>query len=169
MKGYSAKTALIAAIFLATVPSARAQSSAPEEMQAAKFFVGTWNCAHTVGDFSGTYTTTISNALDNRWLKQTYDFPGTSDGGAPVRAEYFIGYDPRLQQWVRFGAMSDALYFVMVAKRTGNSWPWTYVLPGKGGSAVYTKRSDSQYTVDGPTYTQKGKQVTEHHTCKKSP
>ena len=161
--------ALVAATFFAAAPNVRGQSTARDEMQSAQFFVGAWNCAHTVGDFSGTYRTTIANSLDGRWLKQTYDFPGTSEGATPVRAEYYIGYDARKKEWVRFGAMSDGLYFVMVAKRTGNSWSWTYVLPGQGGSAVYTKQSDSQYTVDGPTYMQNGKQVTEHHTCRKSP
>lgn len=167
MKNKSAICGGIVGLFLATSHQARAQSVASREMQAAQFFVGTWNCAHTVGDFSGTYKTTIANSLDNRWLKQTYDFPATS-GGAPVRAEYFIGYDPRNGRWIRFGAMSDGLYFAMVAKRSGNTWPWTYVLPGTRGSAVYTEKSDSLYTVDGPSYEQNGKPVTEHHTCRKS-
>ena len=163
-----AKILVVVTLALAMGPAARGQSTAREEAQSAQFFIGTWNCAHTVGHFSGTYTTTIANSLDNRWLKQTYAFPGTSDGAAPVHAEYFIGYDPRNARWIRLGAMSDGLYFAMVAKRDGNSWPWTYVLPGQGGSAVYTKKSDSLYTVDGPTYVENGKQVTEHHTCRKS-
>jgi hypothetical protein len=169
MKSKSAVSAGIALLFLATPHSARAQSAASKEMQTAQFFVGTWSCAHTVGDFSGTYKTTITNALDNRWLKQTYDFPATSEGASPVTAEYYIGYDPRSGRWIRLGAMSDGLYFAMVAKRNGNSWPWTYVLPGQGGSAVYTEKSDSLYTVDGPSYQQNGKPVTEHHTCRKAP
>ena len=165
MKGKSAMVTMVAASLL-TAPYAGGQSTAREEMRSAQFFVGIWNCAHTVGDFSGTYKTTIANALEDRWLKQTYEFPGTSEG-TPVRAEFYIGYDGRKKEWVWFGAMSDGLYFVMVAKRAGDSWAWTCVLPGQRGSAVYTKRSDSQYTVDGPTYMQNGKQVTEHHTCTK--
>ena len=39
----------------------------------------TWSvlgdCAHTVGDFSGKYTTKYTKVLGNLWLKQTYDFP----------------------------------------------------------------------------------------------
>jgi len=42
------------------------------------------------------------------------------------------------------------------------------VLPGLFGSAVYTKKSDAEFTVDGPSYPENGKQVTEHHTCQKS-
>jgi hypothetical protein len=168
MKRESAIRALVAALSLVTSFQVRAQLSPSQEMQHAQFFVGTWSCAHTVGDFSGTYKTTITYALDNRWLKQTYEFPATSAGAAPVSAEYFIGYDPRNARWIRLGAMSDGLYFAMVAKRSGNTWSWTYVLPGQGGSAVYTEKSDSLYTVDGPTYSQNGKPVTEHHTCRKS-
>lgn len=168
MKGKSAVSPAIAALFLAMSGRAQAQSAATREMQSAQFFVGTWNCAHTVGDFSGTYTTTIANSLDSRWLKQTYDFPGTSEGRTPVHAEYFIGYEPWNGQWVRFGAMSDGFYFVMVAKRRGKTWAWRYVLPAPGGSALYTEKSDSVFTVDGPSYKQNGKPVTEHHTCTKS-
>ena len=169
MKRKAAVYVVFAVLSLATSFQARAQALLSQEMQSAQFFVGTWSCAHTVGDFSGTYKTTIANSLDNRWLRQTYDFPATSDGAAPVSAEYFIGYDPRSARWIRLGAMSDGLYFAMVANRSGNTWPWTYVLPGQGGSAVYTKKSDSLYTVDGPSYNQNGKPVTEHHTCRKSP
>jgi hypothetical protein len=168
MKWKSPANAVVVTLSLAASFQARAQSSPSEEMQYAQFFVGSWSCAHTVGEFSGTYKTTITNSLDNRWLKETYEFPATSDGSAPVRAEYFIGYDPRNARWIRFGAMSDGLYFAMTAKRSGNTWPWTYVLPGQAGSAVYTGKSDSLYTVDGPTYNQNGKPVTEHHICRKS-
>jgi hypothetical protein len=168
MRTKSASCAAVVALFLATSSRAQAQAAPSQEMQFARFFVGTWNCAHTVGDFSGTYTTTISNSLGNRWLKQTYDFPTLGDGVGPVNAEYFIGYDPRVQSWLRFGAMSDGQYFAMRGTRSGNTWSWNYVLPGTSGNAAYTKQSDSEFTVDGPSYPQNGKSVTEHHTCKKS-
>lgn len=77
---------------------------------------------------------------------------------------------PRLAvpQLVRFGAHSNAMYFGMVGKRSENVWSWNYVLPGRSGSVVWTKKSDTEYAVDGPTYPQDGKMVTEHHICKKS-
>lgn len=161
----------IAAVFTALAgasSSLHAQSAAQREMQFAQFFVGTWNCAHTVGGFSGTYVTTIQNSLDNRWLKQTYDFPTLGDASGPAHAEYFIGYDPRNQTWLRFGAMTDGQYFAMRGKRSGDTWTFGYVLPGTSGSAVYTKKSETEYTVEGPSYTENGKSVTEHHTCRKS-
>jgi hypothetical protein len=164
----SATGLMVVTTMLLAVPSpARAQATVQQEMQFAQFLVGTWNCAHTVGDFSGTYTTTVASALGNRWLRQTYDFPATSEGAA-VRSEYFIGYDPRGQRWLRLGAMSDGMYFAMVAKRTGDTWSWGYVLPGTTGNAVYTKKSDTEFTVDGPSYPSNGKTVTEHHTCRKA-
>lgn len=46
-----------------------------DEMQVARFLIGTWNCAPTVADFSGTYTTSYSPTLGNRWIKQTCGFP----------------------------------------------------------------------------------------------
>ena len=44
---------------------------------------------------------------------------------------------------------------------------WSYILPGRTGSAVWTKKGDTEYTVDGPTYPSNGKMVTEHHDCRK--
>jgi len=41
------------------------------------------------------------------------------------------------------------------------------VLPGRSGGAVWTKKSDTEYTVDGPSYPANGKMVTEHHTRRK--
>ena len=93
----------VSAMLLASPTLLQAQSSAQQEMQFAQFFVGTWSCKHTVGDFSGTYTTTIANSLGDRWLKQTYDFPTLGDSSGPAHAEYFIGYDPRNQSWLRLG------------------------------------------------------------------
>ena len=91
----------------------RAQNATDGELAAAGFLVGTWQCSHTVGDFAGTYTTTISSTLENRWF--------------------------------------------------------SYVLPGSSATAaVYTRRSDTEFTVDGPTYPQNGRPVTEHHRCLKA-
>jgi hypothetical protein len=168
MKRTSTVLAALATLLLSAPPSVHAQAAAQQEMQYAQFLVGTWSCAHTVGDFAGTYTTTVASALDNRWLKQTYDFPASGERAGPIHAEYFIGYDPRVQRWLRFGAMTDGQYFAMVAKRNGDVWTWGYVLPGTAGSAVYTKKSDSEFTVDGPSYPSNGTTVTEHHTCRKA-
>jgi hypothetical protein len=156
----------IAIVLAAATASAQTRRSAQEEMQAAQVFLGKWACTHTVGDFSGTYTTTYTSALGSAWLEQVLDFPATG-GDAPVHAEYFLSYDSRLPQWVRFGAHSNAQYYGMVGKRADNVWSWSYVLPGRSGSAVWTKKSDTEYTVDGPTYPANGKVVTEHHTCRK--
>jgi hypothetical protein len=144
-----------------------AQSSPPTEMQFAQFLVGTWSCSHTVGDFSGTYTTTITNTLGNRWLRQTYDFPASASRPA-IQGEFFFGYDPRNKHWLRTGAMSDGLYFTMVGVLRDNAWYYGYVLPGAAGTAVYTKKSNSAYTVDGPSYPENGRTVTEHHSCRKT-
>lgn len=167
MKQKSIASFVVFAMLLTPRTALHAQSAAQDEIKFAQFYVGTWSCAHTVGDFSGTYTTTIENSLGNRWLKQTYDFPTLGDAPGPAHAEYFIGYDPRNQSWLRFGAMTDGQYFAMRGKRSGNVWTWGYVLPGTSGSAVYTKKSESEYTVDGPSYIENGKPVTEHHTCRK--
>jgi hypothetical protein len=61
------------------------------------------------------------------------------------------------------------MYFGMYSKPASDAnWSWDYVLPGPNGHAVWTKKSDAEYTVDGPSYTENGKPVTEHHVCKKS-
>ena len=161
---------VLAAIATALVASASAQTrpTGTDKLQSAAFLVGTWNCKHTVGDFSGTYITTYASTLGDRWLKQTYDFPATGEDAQPVHAEYFLGYDVRVDRWVRFGAHNNAQYYGMFGKRADNVWSWSYVLPGTSGSAVWTRQSDVEYTVDGPSYPQNGKVVTEHHACRKS-
>ena len=157
----------IAAVFATAPVSAQTRASDKDEMQLAQFLLGRWSCKHTVGDFSGTYTTTYTSAMGGAWIEQVYDFPATGPE-APVHAEYFLSYDGRIPQWVRFGAHSNAQYYGMVGERLGNIWSWNYVLPGRSGSVVWTKKSDTEYAVDGPSYPQAGKLVTEHHTCTKA-
>lgn len=161
---------------LFTFSCAYASPTSRQEIESVHYLVGTWNCAHTVGTFSGAYTTTYSYALDNLWLKQTYNFPPKQLAPTAVQAEYFMGYDEQRQGWVRFGAMSTGQYFAIRMTDTGSGWAWKYktlfqtARPETPGSdATFTKKSDSEYTVDGPTYKQDGTgpTVTEHHICKK--
>jgi hypothetical protein len=159
--------AAIAAVLAAAPASAQTRANDKDEMQTGQFFLGTWSCKHTVGDFAGTYTTTYTPAMGGAWIKQVYDFPATGED-MPVHAEYFLSYDGRIPQWVRFGAHSNAQYYGMVGERLGNIWSWNYVLPGRSGSVVWTKKSDTEYTIDGPSYPKDGKTVTEHHTCRKA-
>ena len=168
MKRILALPAALAALLLALPADAEAAPSPAEAMRSVHYLVGTWNCAHTVGDFSGTYTTSFAGALGGQWLKQRYDFPATSTEPAWY-GEFYFGYDGRVPRWVRFGAMSTGQYFGMVSKDAGvTSMAWDYRLPGSPARATWTKRSDAEFTIDGPSYPENGKLVTEHHTCKKS-
>src|SRR5579872_3341163 len=78
-----------------------------EKMAMVNYLVGSWSCMHTVGGFSGKYTTKYAIVLGDLWLRQTYDFPpgqfGSKDTPA-VTAEALIGYDQNRGQWVRFFA-----------------------------------------------------------------
>jgi hypothetical protein len=162
------------ALFSATCAGAE---SAPEKMAAAEYLVGTWNCAHTVGSFTGTYKTSYAKALGGMWLRQTYEFPPKQFGanGPPVKAEFLIGYDERRQAWVRFGAISTGQYFaIRMTDMPNGGWSYKYVsffsrqLPETSESdATFTKKSDSEYIVDGPSYPDNGVRVTEHHVCRK--
>ncbi|HVH09184.1 MAG TPA: hypothetical protein VM736_05250 [Gemmatimonadales bacterium] len=156
------------ALVLAAVSASAQGLTADDEGQAAQFLVGKWTCTHTAGDFSGAYTMVYTSVFGGRWLKQTFEFPATGEGPA-VETEYFLSYDARIPQWVRFGAHSNGQYYGTVGKRAGNVWSWTYVLPGRGASAVWTKKSAVEYAVDGPSYPQGGKVITEHHSCRKVP
>ena len=158
--------AAIATGLVARSAAAQTRPAPTDNLQSVAFLVGTWSCRHTVGDFSGTYTTTYAATLGDRWLKQVYDFPAAGEEG-PVHAEYFLSYDPRVDQWVRFGAHSNAQYYGMVGKRANDVWSWSYVLPGPSGKVVWTKQSDVEYAVDGPSYPKNGTLVTEHHRCRK--
>ena len=163
-----------AALFGAT--SAWAES-APQGMASVEYLVGTWSCAHTVGSFSGTYKTSYAKTLGGAWLRQTYEFPSRQFGAneSPVNAEFLIGYDERRQAWVRFGATSTGQYFaIRMTDMPNGGWSYKYVSfftrqqPETSASdATFTKRSDAEYIVDGPSYPENGVRVTEHHVCKK--
>jgi hypothetical protein len=169
----------VAALMLGSYSHANASPTVQQEIASMQYLVGTWNCAHTVGTFSGTYETTYSRVLGGLWLKQTYDFPAgqMQETQPPVQAEYLMGYDERKGGWVRFGAMSNGQYFaIRMTDTSDGSWTWKYVsffkrqnpeLPG--ADATFTKKSSSEYLVDGPSYKENGSgaMVTEHHDCKK--
>ncbi|HEV3086948.1 MAG TPA: hypothetical protein VGX96_06945 [Candidatus Elarobacter sp.] len=161
----------VAALMVAAPAPGRAEPPDPavrQGLKAVQFLVGRWNCAHTVGDFSGTYTTSFAPALDGEWLKQRYDFPATKTDPAWY-GEFYWGYDPRVPRWVRFGAMSNGMYFGMVSKNANaETMVFDYRLPGAGTSATWTKKSNTEFTIDGPSYIENGKPVTEHHDCKKA-
>jgi hypothetical protein len=150
--------------------------TAKEKIASFDYLVGAWSCGHTVGDFAGKYTTEYSKVLGGLWLKQTYDFPPGQFGGvnqSAVTAEALIGFDENRGQWVRFFASSHGEYFPIRMKETPTGWAYTYVSffgskPATGDAdAAFTKKSDTQYSIDGPTYPENGKQVTEHHQCRK--
>jgi hypothetical protein len=148
--------------------SVRADQSSQKETDAAHFLLGTWKCTHTEGAVSGLYTMTVEKALGDNWLKQTYDFAATTAEPA-FHGEWYMRYDDRVHHWVRFGALSDGMYFAMTGNRTKDTWSWSYVLPGPGATTVFVRKSDSEFTVDGPSYVMNGTPVSEHHVCRNTP
>ncbi len=167
--------AIASVLFTGASSSAKATSTAPQEIQSRRYLIGSWNCSYTVGSHAGTYTTIWSTALNDMWLKQTYDQPPS--GGEPgFKSEYYIGYDELNQAWVRFGAMTTGQYFAIRMTDSGDGgWQWKYVSffrrqkpETPGIDATFTKRSDAEYRIDGPTYPENGQTVTEHHVCKKA-
>jgi hypothetical protein len=164
------------ALLLSAAP---AQSeAAPQQLSTVDYLIGTWNCAHTVGTFAGTYKTTYAKVLGGRWLQQSYDFPAqkTADRDVPAStAVALMGFDDRRQSWVRFFANSGGQYFPIRMTDTGTGWAWKYSTfftrttpETPGPDATLTRRSDAEYVIDGPTYPQNGTQVTEHHVCRKT-
>ena len=156
----------------------RAQQKNPtakEKMATVDYLVGSWSCAQTVGTSSGKYTTKYTKVLGDYWLRETYDFPAQQFGEnkEPVAAEALIGYDENRGQWIRFFVDSIGQYFSIRMQETGNGWAYRYVSFFKGGpdtpepDATFTKKSDTEYVIQGPTYPENGKQVTEHHECHK--
>ena len=169
--------AAIAVVLFAAASSAHAAPTARQKLASVQYLVGTWHCAHTVGTFSGTYTTTYANALGNLWLRQTYDFPPRQlqENKEAEHAEALFGYDEGRQTWVRFLTLSTGQYFAMRMTDAGDSgWSWKYVsfFPRQKPEtpeidATFTKKSDAEYVIDGSTYPENGTLVTEHHVCKK--
>ena len=147
------------------------------EMARMNYLIGTWSCAHTVGTFSGKYTTNYSKALGDRWLRQTWDFPagnaGNGNEGA-VTAEALMGYDARRRAWVRFFANSLGQHFEIRMTDTPLGWSFKYATffsrtrpETPEPDAIFTKKSDTEYTIDGPPYPEGTTTVTEHHACRK--
>ena len=161
---------MLAFLFIAALAATTSQDA----VDAHAYLVGIWNCTFTVGAAGGDYTTTWSRVLDGRWLKQTYDQRKQPRTEA-FQAEYLVGYDPRAGQWVRFGAMTTGQYFAIRMTDTRDGWGWKYVSlfhtrPGDGTyDTTFTRKSDTYYTVDGPTYPgPTGAMQTEHHECRKA-
>jgi len=162
---------MLFAPFLATALSALTPR---EAIAQHAYLIGTWKCSFTVGDEGGNYTTTWSRILDATWLEQTYDQP-QQERAPYFKAQYFVGYDPGHNQWVRFGAMTTGQYFLIRMTDTPGGWGWKYsgifsTRPEPSDyDTVFTRVSDSYYTVDGPSYPNaKGVTVTEHHQCRKA-
>lgn len=153
------------------------KATAQQKIQSVDYLVGTWNCTHTVGTFSGTYTTTFSKVLGDLWLKQTYDFPPrkTADHNDPrITAEALMGFDESRQTWIRFFANSLGQYFAIRMTDTKNGWAWkysTFFVRTKPETAEpdahFIRKSNTEYMIEGPTYPEDGTLVTEHHTCHK--
>src|SRR5207249_5412619 len=104
-------------------PAPQEKATAQQKLESVDYLVGTWNCAHTVGTFSGTYTTTYTKVLGGLWLQQRYDFPPTktADRNEPaITADPLIGSDGRPQTWVRFFAISLGQYFAIRMTVTGS-------------------------------------------------
>jgi hypothetical protein len=56
----------------------------------------------------------------------------------------------------------------MVTKdANAGTFVFDYRLPGPNATATWTKKSETEFTIDGPSYPENGKTVTEHHDCKK--
>lgn len=156
------------ALLLTAAPPA---DSAPRQSPMADYLIGTWQCAHTVGSFSGTYKTTYEKVLDGKWLQQTYEFAGQK-GDPASTAVALMGFDYRRHAWVRFFASSNGQYFPIRMTDTGSGWAWkystffTHTTPETPGpDATIARKSDTEYEIQGPTYPQNGVQVTEHHVC----
>lgn len=176
MKQTTGLMAFAAAALIAT-KCAQAETVSQQKMASVEYLAGTWTCAHTVGTFSGTYKTSYAKMLGGQWLRQTYEFPPGQFGAndPPVTAEFLIGYDERRQAWVRFGAISTGQYFAIRMNETADGgWSYKYVSffprqqpETQESDATFTRKSDSEYIVEGPSYPENGVRVTEHHVCKK--
>jgi hypothetical protein len=180
VKGFGLAATMIA--FAAVHPANSADGpqqgdAAAREMASVNYLIGRWGCAHTVGTFSGTYKTIYSKALGGLWLREIWDFPAqdTAERNEPaVTAEALMGYDVGRQAWVRFFANSLGQHFEIRMSDTANGWSFKYVTffprtrpETADPDAIFTKKSDTEYTIDGPTYPQGATRVTEHHTCHK--
>ena len=159
-------------------PAPQDRSTAEQKLESVDYLIGTWNCAHTVGTFSGTYKTTFAKVLGGRWLQQTYDFPAQKAAGRNEPASTAValmGYDERRQAWVRFFANSGGQYFPIRMTDTGSGWAWKYSTfftrttpETPDPDATLTRKSATEFVIDGPTYPQNGTVVTEHHVCRKA-
>jgi hypothetical protein len=98
-------------------------------MMSLSYLIGPWSCEHTVGTFSGRYTTTYSKALGDRWLREIWDFPARNAGNGnegAVTAEALMGFDERRQAWIRFFANSLGQHFEIRMTDTPNGWSFKY-------------------------------------------
>jgi hypothetical protein len=82
-----------------TTSAQEKKTIAPQKIASIDYLVGTWSCAHTVGTFSGKYTTTYTKVLGN--LAQTDvrlspdairgPHPASGNGGSSHRVRRGLG------------------------------------------------------------------------------
>src|SRR5262249_7714141 len=101
--------ALLTALSLST---AAAADEAQTHAAAYAYLIGTWQCAHQVGDFSGRYTTTYAKTLGDHWIRQTYEFEG-APGKPNWQAEALMTWVASKREWARLLALSGGEQFSM--------------------------------------------------------
>src|SRR5947209_10429010 len=147
----------VPALLLTAAPG-RSEPVSPQ-LSRVDYLIGTWNCAHTVGTFSGTYKTIYAKVLGGRWLQQSYDFPAQKAAGRNEPASTAValmGFDERRQTWVRFFANSGGQCFPIRMTDAAAGWSWKYATfftrttpETADADAAFTRKSDSEYVIDG--------------------
>jgi hypothetical protein len=88
------RMAVVAMILAALVGYPDAASTAQQKKPTAKekmatidYLVGSWSCGHTVGDFSGKYTTKYTKCSETAGLSRpTIFLPGNSEAATSLRS-----------------------------------------------------------------------------------
>jgi|SRR5579864_5576962 len=150
------------------------KTTAQQEMESVNYLIGKWSCSHVIGTSPGSYTATYSKVLGDRWLEEIYDFPAQQNGPT-VTAWALMSFDERRQTWVRYFVNSVGYHFEIRMTDTPNGWSYKYasLFPETKSEtpdpdAVFTKKSDTEYTIEGPTYPANGTLVTQHDACHKA-
>ena len=86
---------------------------------------------------------------------------------------YSFGSEDQRREWLPDLASGRKLAaFGLTETDAGFSWKYVSLSKDRkpetpGSDATLTRRSNAEYSIDGPSYPENGVQVTEHHLCRK--
>ena len=146
--------ALLVAAGLLAGRVAAADDKAPAELDALRWYEGSWTCqtfdydAKHVKTAAGAATVHVQRALANHWYEVVMDIAPGKELPAGWHTHEFKGYDPKAKKWIQIALVSEAGGWAHLesAGLMKDTMVWTLVgEPKSTARGVMHRISDTEY------------------------